>query len=239
MRILQAGLDKITLAFLHDGGFSIEDTGPISDTEDLMSWVTAGNYSVVVIDLSAVKFGIYAARHLRNKKFDIPVVGISLGSADHTWSEERAIFLENGGDDLLRGPANPRELAASLRAVSRRFSGAAVSIVEFKYGAAVLKVNQTTRTVFINGREPELTKSERDILLHFADNPGRTLSKEILADNLYSLRPDDPPEIKIIDVFVCKLRKKLERVHPDAEKLIETVWGKGYRLVSQAVQAAA
>lgn len=240
MRIVQVGLDKTTLTFLHERGVIVEETGPIGNVEELQDWLVGGRCDAIAINLASGSFGIYAARHLRAKKIDTPVVGISPGSADRSWPEERAIFLENGGDDLLRGPANPRELVATLHAMGRRFKGATVSIAEFTQGKAHLKVNLTTRSVLINGREPLLANSERELMLQFAAHPGRVLSKEVLMDNLYALRTDDPPEIKIIDVFICKLRKKIGETHPDAEKFIDTVWGQGYRLTSeQDTQAAA
>lgn len=239
MRIAQIGLDNTTALFLRESGVIIEDTGKIENVEDLEAWIGDGRCDAVVVDLSSGNFGVYTARHLRTKKINTPVIGISLGSADRSWPEERAIFLENGGDDLLRGPVNPRELVASLRAMSRRFQGAMANIVEFQYGGAKLKLNLTTRSVFINGREPSVTDTEREILLHFASHPSRVLSKEALMENLYALRPDDQPEIKIIDVFVCKLRRKMSEIHPDAEKFVETIWGRGYRLISEASGDAA
>lgn len=238
MRIVQVGLDKTTLAFLRDNGIVIEDTGVLEDVEELEHWISQENCEAVVIDLSTSKFGVFVARHFRKKKINTPIVGIS-PTTDRPWPEERAIFLENGGDDLLRGPPNPRELVASLRAVSRRFHGASMNICEFRFGDALLKANLTTRTVFINGRTPNLTPSEQGLLLYMASNPGRILSKDALHDTLYSLKSDNPPEIKIIDVFICKIRTALGEMHPDAEKIIETVWGRGYRLTQESTSKAA
>lgn len=233
MRIIQIGLDKTTLEFLRERGIVVEESGSINNVEELEDWLATGSVEAIAVNLAHGNFGIYVARHLRNKRIDTPVVGISLGSPDRSWPEERAIFLEQGGDDLLRGPANPRELNASLFAVSRRYHGSAMSIVETEIGEVHFKVNLSTRSILINNREPVFTHTEQEIVLSFAANPGRALSKDALMNCLYALRADDAPDPKIIDIFVHKVRKKMGEIHPDASKLIETVWGQGYRLVPQ------
>lgn len=142
--------------------------------------------------------------------------------------------MENGGDDLLRGPVNPRELIASLRTVTRRIKGALLDIVEYEGYGAKLKINLTTRSVLINGMPVDLTGKEMGIMLLFASTPGRVMSKEAILTQLYVGGVEDEPEMKIIDVFVCKLRKKLAEIHDGADKFIETVWGRGYRLPLQS-----
>jgi two-component system cell cycle response regulator CtrA len=87
--------------------------------------------------------------------------------------------------------------------------------------------------VTINDAQPHLTTHEYLILEALATGNGRTQSKEMLLDHLYAGR--DEPELKIIDVFVCKLRKKLADMHGGAGEFIETVWGRGYRLKSNVM----
>lgn len=233
MKILSAGLDDTTIAFMRDHGIAVEKQD-IQGVEDLESWIQDGLYDAAVIDLEKSGLGIYIARGFRAKKISTPIIGISRGSEDRGWSDQRAMFLENGGDDLLRGPPNPRELAASLRVALRRFQGALLDFVEYEYGGAKLKVNLTRRAIYINDAGIHLTGKELSMMLLFASSPGRVLSKEMILENMYTEGVDDEPEMKIIDVFVCKLRKKLTDEHPDAVKFIETVWGRGYRLPPQA-----
>ncbi len=230
MRIIQIGLDKTTLAFLRERGIVVEDSGSISNVEELEDWLATGQCEAVAVNLNFGQFGIYAARHLRNKRIDTPVVGISLATTDRPWSEERAIFLESGGDDLLRGPANPRELVASLFAVSRRYNGSLMQVFETSHGEAHLKVNLTTRACQVNGRELDMQPQVCDLLLYLAAHPGRVVSKESLLVALYPLQPDDMPQPKIIDVYLSHLRKAMSSIHPDGKGLIETVWGEGCRL---------
>lgn len=231
MRILQIGVDKTTLDFLRDRGIVVEKTGPITDVAELEDWLVGQMVDAVVLNLAVGQFGVYVARHLRNNKIDVPLVGISAPAQEGSWTEQRALFLEQGGDDLLRGPANPRELNATLFAISRRYRGAAMSIVEVQHKGARLKINLATRSVWVNTREPLFTPTEHEMVLCFAQHVNRVLSKEALMTAMYSLQPDDAPDPKIIDVYVHKLRKKFSEIHPDGAELIETVWGQGYRLV--------
>lgn len=233
MKILAAGLDEITITFLRKNGVAIE-IEQIEDAEDLQDWLTDDLYDAGVINLETSGLGIYAARGLRSNKIATPLVGISIGSSDRAWGDHRAIFLENGGDDLLKDPVSPRELVASLRAVTRRFKGAILDVTDLRLGDAHLKVNITTRTVKVNDTDPTLTGKELAMLLLFASSPDRVWSKEMLLTQMYTGSIDEEPEMKIIDVFVCKLRKKLTDIHPDAGKFIETVWGRGYRLAGEA-----
>jgi len=233
MKVLATGLDATTVAFLRENGVAVE-VQDVEDAEDLQVWLSDGMYDVGLLDLDESNLGIYAARGLRDKKIATPLVAISHGSDDRTWGDHRAMFLENGGDDLLRGPANPRELIASLRAVTRRFKGALLDIVEYRHGDAHLKVNLTTRSVLVNGIDAALTGKELALMLTFASPPGRVLSKEMILTQMYTEGLDEEPEMRIIDVFVCKLRRKLTDIHPDAERFIETAWGRGYRLPDQS-----
>lgn len=230
MKVLSAGLDDTTIDFLRSNGIAVEKQD-VEGAEDLEIWLQDGLYDAGVLDLEKSGLGVYAARGLRVKKIITSIIGISSGSTDRVWGDHRAIFLENGGDDLLRGPVNTRELVASLRAVTRRYKNAILDIIEHEQGGAKLKVNLTTKSVMVNGIPIDLTGKEMAMMLLFASSPGRVLSKEMLMGYMYTGGIDDEPEMKIIDVFVCKLRRKLAEVHPDSEAFIETVWGRGYRLL--------
>ncbi len=231
MKILTIGLDETTINFLQNLGVVIEKQD-VKDTVDLQNWLIDGGCDAAIIDLEKSDIGIYAPRSLRAKKIAIPVIGVSCGSENLPWPEHRAMFLENGGDDLLKSPVNPVELFASLRAVIRRFKGALFNIVEYRNGGATLKVNLTTRSVFVNERDAELTGKERALICLLAESPGRILSKETIITNLY-LDINKEPDIKIIDVFVFNTRKKFRDIHPDADKFLETLRGQGYRLHEQ------
>lgn len=236
MKVLTLGLDDTTLAFLREGAVVLEkrDATDIKDADDLFAWLRDHMFDACVFDLEKSGLGVYAARSLRANKIGTPLIGVSKGSEDRTWGDYRALFLENGGDDLLRGPVNPRELIASLRAVTRRFKGALLDVLELHNGDAKLKVNLTTLSVTVNGMKPALSPNEVQMMVLLASTPGRVVSKEVCMQQFYGLDVDDEPEMKIIDVYLCKLRKNLEEVHPDTKTMIETVWGRGYRLLEQS-----
>lgn len=233
MKVLIAGVDATTVLVLREKGVVVEEQA-LDGADALISWLTDGMCDVGVIHLEESGLGIYAPRELRSKNIPTPLVGVSRGSEERPWSEHRALFLENGGDDLLRAPVNPRELIASLHAVTRRYRGSLLDIVEYRLGEAHVKVNLTTRSVYVNQSLVYLTAHEAALVMLFASAPGRVFSKEMILSHLYSSHPDEEPEMKIIDVFICKTRNKLSGVHPDAAQFIETIWGRGYRLPSGA-----
>jgi two-component system cell cycle response regulator CtrA len=229
MHVLQAGLDEKTVQFLAADRITTHMAEDAESVEDVCEWVRDGLYEAVVIDLDSTGWGPYLARQFRSKRLDIPIVGIIRVNGETPWTEQRAVFLENGGDDLIRGPANPRELAASLRAVTRRFKGSAVDVLSFTAGAATLKIDRAGGIASVNDAAVHLTGKEFQLLEILAVGAGRVQSKEAILTNLYTTTEDEA-EMKIIDVFVCKLRHKLAAQHGDAGGLIDTVWGRGYRL---------
>ena len=130
MKVLHIGLDETTIQFLKAQGITAV-VAETDDIEELPQWIESSAYDALVLNLDTCDFSIYATRYLRTtKKIRVSIVGISRGK-DVVWPELRADFLEQGGDDLIRVPVNPRELAASLRAVTRRFKGALVDFMEF------------------------------------------------------------------------------------------------------------
>ncbi|HYD93265.1 MAG TPA: response regulator transcription factor [Candidatus Paceibacterota bacterium] len=239
MKTLVVGLDETTISFLKSHGTSLESVTDLEDVEEFEGWVLSGNYNACIVDLDASSLGIFLARGLREKHMDIPVIGICRRPEEGSWSNHRAQFLENGGDDLLPGPVNPRELVATLRAVTRRFNGSLVDVVELTHGTATLRINRTTLRATVNGKTPRLTGKERLLLMVLAGAHGRTLTKEQILTDMYTGGVDDEPEQKIVDVFVCKLRKKLKEINDDAGVIVETVWGRGYRLIGDAKTAEA
>src|SRR5690606_15158784 len=123
----------------------------------------------------------------------------------------------------LTKPFDKRELTARLQAVVRRSKGHSDSVIL----TGKLAVNLDARTVEVEGQPIHLTGKEYGILELLSLRKGTTLTKEMFLNHLYG--GIDEPELKIIDVFVCKLRKKLSMA-TGGESYIETVWGRGYVL---------
>jgi len=175
-------------------------------------------YDAILMDLNLPDMsGVEVLRKLRLNKVATPVVVLS-GAAD---LETKIRCLSAGADDYLVKPAAHAELAARLRAVVRRAKGHAQSIIQIED----LTVNLDIKAAEIQGERVPLSAKEYQLLELLALRRGTTLTKETFLNHLYGEM--DEPEAKIIDVFVCKLRKKLA-AYANGKNYIETVWGQGY-----------
>ena len=156
---------------------------------------------------------------IRKAQIKIPVLILSGISS----IESKVKGLGFGADDYLTKPFNRSELIARLQAIVRRSKGHPDSIVK----VGNLELNLDNRTVTVAGKPVHLTTKEYGILELLVLRNGAVLTKEMFLNHLYGA-VDTEPECKIIDVFICKLRRKLYEALP--EPLIETVWGQGYTL---------
>jgi len=128
-----------------------------------------------------------------------------------------------GADDYMTKPFNKEELIARIHAIVRRSKGHSQSVIE----TGDIKVNLDAKTVEVNNQRVHLTGKEYQMLELLSLRKGTTLTKEMFLNHLYGGM--DEPELKIIDVFICKLRKKLSAA-TGGQNHIETVWGRGYVL---------
>jgi two-component system cell cycle response regulator CtrA len=170
--------------------------------------------------------GLDVLRSLRLSRVDTPVLILS-GTGD---SETKLKSFDRGADDYVTKPYQHDELVARIRAIDRRAKGHAQATV----AVGGLSINMSDRTVRANGVRLHVTGSEYRIREMLFLRKGAVLSKETMMNNLYNGM--DAPEMKVIDVFLCKLRKKLADATGGAQ-YIETVWGQGYTL--RAPEAAA
>jgi two-component system, cell cycle response regulator CtrA len=168
-------------------------------------------------------------RSLRSAKVVTPVLILS-GLAS---IEDKIRGLGLGADDYLSKPFHKDELIARIHALVRRSKGHAQSVIT----VGDLIVNLETRDVEVRGQKLHLTAKEYQILALLALRIGSTLTKEMFLNHLYG-GLDDEPDAKIIDVFICKLRKKLANAS-GGQDYIETVWGRGYALREPTKQAIA
>lgn len=178
------------------------------------------DYDIIILDLGLPDMdGMDVIRSLRAARVETPVLILS-GLNE---PERKVRGLGVGADDYLTKPFDRAELVARLQAIVRRSKGHSQPVVQVGH----LEVNLEARTAQISGQTLHLTGKEYGILELLAMRKGTTLTKEQFLNHLYG--GIDEPELKIIDVFICKLRKKLTQAS-QGENYIETVWGRGYVL---------
>ena len=178
------------------------------------------DYDIIILDIMLPDMnGFEVLRRLRDAKVRTPVLILS----GLTESENKVKGLGSGADDYLTKPFNRDELLARIQAIVRRSAGHSQSIID----TGKLSVNLDAQTVDVDGTPIHLTGKEYGILELLSLRKGTTLTKEMFLNHLYGGM--DEPELKIIDVFICKLRKKLS-LATDGENYIETVGGRGYAL---------
>jgi two-component system cell cycle response regulator CtrA len=188
--------------------------------EDAIELTSVYDYDLVLLDLDLADMeGLDVLRAVRAKKIRTPVI-ILTASGD---VETKVKALSAGADDFITKPFHKAELAARINAVVRRSRGHSESIIR----TGNIALNIDTRTAEVCGAPVHLTPSEYKVLELLSLRKNSVLTKEMCLNHLYNgLRE---PEVKIIDVFICKLRKKLAAA-AEGDNQIETVWGGGYML---------
>ncbi len=177
-------------------------------------------YDLIVLDLDLPDISGYdVLKQLRMARVNTPVLILS-GEVD---IEAKVKTLGYGADDYLTKPFNKDELVARITAIVRRSKGHAESVIR----TGDILVNLDAKTVEVDGERVHLTGKEYQMFELLSLRKGTTLTKEMFLNHLYGGM--DEPEVKIIDVFICKLRKKLKEA-TGKECPIETVWGRGYVL---------
>ncbi len=185
------------------------------------------DYDIIILDLNLPDMHGYGVlKKLRLAKVETPILILS-GMKE---PDDKVKGLVFGADDYLTKPFDKAELVARINAIIRRSKGHAQSVIE----TGRLTVNLDTRAVEVDASPVHLTGKEYGILELLSLRKGTTLTKEMFLNHLYGGM--DEPELKIIDVFVCKLRKKIATA-TEGEHYIETVWGRGYVLRDPVEQA--
>jgi two-component system, cell cycle response regulator CtrA len=221
MRVLLIEDDRATAQgielMLKSDGFNVYTTDLGEEGVDLGKLY---DYDLIMLDLNLPDMpGFDVLKTLRVAKVDTPILILS-GNAD---IDNKVRGLGSGADDYMTKPFHKEELIARIHAIVRRSKGHSQSVI--KTGA--IAVNLDAKTVEVNGHRVHLTGKEYQMLELLSLRKGTTLTKEMFLNHLYGGM--DEPELKIIDVFICKLRKKLKDA-TGGEAPIETVWGRGYVL---------
>ncbi|QFT63825.1 response regulator transcription factor CtrA [Roseivivax sp. THAF30] len=186
------------------------------------------DYDLILLDINLPDMnGHDVLRQLRMARIDTPILVLS-GDLD---TESKLKSFGFGADDYMTKPFHRDELVARIHAIIRRSKGHAQSIIR----TGRIDVNLDAKTVEVAGRQVHLTGKEYQMLELLSLRKGTTLTKEMFLNHLYGGM--DEPELKIIDVFICKLRKKLSQATGEPS-YIETVWGRGYVLRDPVAEPA-
>lgn len=220
MRVLLVEDDSSTAKSIE---LMLKSEGYVTDVADLgedgLEIGKLYDYDIIILDLMLPDMdGYEVLKRLRASKVETPILILS----GLTELDNKIKGLGIGADDYLTKPFDKRELIARIQAIVRRSQGHAQSIIR----TGKMAVNLDSRTVDVEGKPLHLTGKEYGILELLSLRKGTTLTKEMFLNHLYGGM--DEPEVKIIDVFICKLRKKIEML--SGENYIETVWGRGYVL---------
>jgi two-component system cell cycle response regulator CtrA len=210
--------------FLKAAGAHVDIAG---DAAEAFDYLDHYDYEAVVLDvlLPGIQ-GYDILARMRARGIATPVLMLS----GLIQPDARIKGLGLGADDFVSKPADHRELLARLQAVVRRSAG---------YSQAVLRAGSVTldpagRTVAVSGRPVALTGKEFGALELLLLRRGRVVRKEVFLDHLYDGLSD--PGVRVIDVYICTLRRKLAQA--GARDLIGTVTGQGYIVRARAGQPA-
>ena len=188
--------------------------------EDGIDLAKLYDYDLILLDLNLPDMsGHDVLRQLRMARIETPI--LILSGSDDTDSKIKGFGF--GADDYMTKPFHREELVARIHAIIRRSKGHAQSVIR----TGKVAINLDAKTVEVEGKTVHLTGKEYQMLELLSLRKGTTLTKEMFLNHLYGGM--DEPELKIIDVFICKLRKKLAEA-TGGQNHIETVWGRGYVL---------
>lgn len=220
MRIAAYARHQIQLQslFINLGPYS-DGLQSIDDLVDVGSWDVAADMVVIIADAGDLYSGDLrrTIKECRQEGFALPVL-VVVDDAERAHE-----LLDAGVDDVVPVSVKPLELQARIRAIHRRSQGIAQSLIEF--GDMVFDFN--TQTLSFDEDRIALTGTEARIFEKLALNVDRTVSKGAIWDELYPT--GEGAEIKIVDVLICKIRKKIEAAGGNPGHIV-TMWGKGYAL---------
>ncbi|MHB0821520.1 response regulator transcription factor [Novacetimonas hansenii] len=225
MRVLLVEPDKAMMdkeaSQLQAVGFMVDHA---TSGHDAIAMLKLYDYDIAVLELGLPDMeGHDVVRRCRAARIATPI--LILSAQDSAQAKVKA--FSTGADDYVTRPYDPMELTARMQAVIRRSKGYSEPTSQ----AGALRLSLDSRDVSVNGRSVHLTGKEYMILELLLLRKGMVLTKDAFLNHLYGGM--DEPEMKIIDVFICKLRKKLQKA--GGENLITTVWGQGYMLKDDAV----
>jgi len=221
MRILlvedERSAARMTAKGLREHGHAVDVVG---DGVSAVRHAATVTYDIVILDLLLpMKDGLEGCRELRSTGDAVPVLMLTARDA----VEDRIVGLDAGADDYLTKPFHFGELLARVRALTRR---RALPILPEHLTCGRLALNTRTQEAWSDGQPIELTAREYALLEYLCRKEGAVISREELAEHVWDDRYD--PCSNVIDVYVQRLRRKLDR---GSQSFIRTRRGAGYQLI--------
>jgi two-component system response regulator PhoP len=216
--------DNLSAALRDGPGFAVDwaEDGLAAD-----DFARAATYDLVILDLMLPKLdGLGVLKRIRGRKDTTPVLVLTAKEGKDSIVQ----LLNAGADDYLAKPFDLGELIACAKALIRRGKGAAHPTLS----TLGLSVNTLEQSVCRNGISVELSPTEYRILEYLIHRPRAIVSKRELLEHLYDFNWEH--HSNVIEAHVSNLRKKLDAAVPDAEPVIETMRGRGYRLAPEPEQ---
>lgn len=199
------------------------ETNVVSDGLEGLKEARTKAYDLLIIDLMLPTINGFDIVSMIRDELSVPMIIVSARTDDI----DKIKGLGLGADDYITKPFSPSELIARVKNQLARYErfmkvNEESSVLEFHQ----IALNKEARKVTVRGKEVAFTTTEFDMLLFFMKNPDIVHSKSILFDRIWG--EDEYGDIAAVAVYVQKIRKKIEK-DPSSPKIIETVWGAGYR----------
>lgn len=205
--------------------FSLEQEGWVVDTaydgEEALNSVKNNKYDVMILDVMLPKYDGLQVCQLVREFSNLPIIMLTAKGEDM----DKIMGLEYGADDYVTKPFNILELKARIKAILRRAQPVDKSVQKKTIEVGDLRLELSSRRVFIKNREMNLTAKEFDMLELFATHPGKVYSREQLLSTIWG--KEYPGDVRTVDVHVRRLREKIEP-NPGQPEYIYTKWGVGY-----------
>nr|WP_307990181.1 response regulator transcription factor [uncultured Niameybacter sp.] len=205
--------------------FSLEQEGwevdVAYDGEEALNLVRSSTYDVMILDVMLPKYDGLQVCQIVREFSNIPIIMLTAKGEDM----DKIMGLEYGADDYVTKPFNILELKARIKAILRRAVHGEREQNKKLLEVGSLRLELSSKRVFLNNQEVNLTAKEFDMLELFATHPGKVYSRDQLLDTIWGR--DYPGDVRTVDVHVRRLREKIEP-NPGQPEYIHTKWGVGY-----------
>ena len=203
--------------------FSLEQEGMqvdcAYDGQEALDMIKENTYDVILLDVMLPKFNGYEVCQQVREFSDVPIIMVTAKDDDM----DKIRGLEYGADDYITKPFNILEVKARIKAIMRRSSKKEEENKEATYGD--LTIDCSSRRVYIEGNEVNLTAKEFDVLELLVFHPNKVYDRDALLDLVWG--KDYPGDARTVDVHIRRLREKIEK-NPSEPKYVHTKWGVGY-----------